>query len=109
MENEILKYCIIGLCFVIAEIGGIDIGFQIKKHRDLLNQKRYKYFEIPNGILKLNTCSGEVYFISINKEEKLIHEGKRFPDSVETYDIENTGNYYLLIHTGRGYFTFLNV
>ena len=30
MENEIVKYFIIGLCFLFAEIGGVDIGFQIK-------------------------------------------------------------------------------
>lgn len=107
MDNEIVKYCIIGLCFLFAEIGGIYMGIQLKSRNDLLNQKRYKFLEMPNGILKLNTCSGEVSLITSSKEN-IIHEGKRFPDSVETYDIKDTGRQLLLVHSGSGYFTFLN-
>lgn len=109
LESIILKYLMIILCLLLAELGGFCVGFQIKNHINLMKQNRYKFFETVYGILRLNTCSGEVKLILPSKEDKIIFEGRRFSGTVKTYDIVNTGNLYLLVHTSSGYFSFLNI
>lgn len=55
LESIILKYLMIILCFLLAELGGFYVGFQIKNHINLMKQNRYKFFETVNGIFRLNT------------------------------------------------------
>ena len=73
----------------------------------LLKQKDLSFYETVNGVLKLNTCSGEVILISNGKQVEELHKGKKQPDAVATYAIIKTDNHYLLTHTSTGYFTFL--
>lgn len=107
MENEILRCLLICIVLLFVELGGIYLGLVFQKRQDALKTKRFKFYETVNGVLKLNTCSGEVILISNGKQVEELHKGKKQPDAVATYDIIKTDNHYLITHTNTGYFTFL--
>ena len=107
MGNEILRCLLICIVLFFVELGGIYLGLVFQKRQDILKTKRFKFYVTVNEVLKLNTCSGEVILISNGKQVEELHNGKKQPDAVATYDIIKTDNHYLLTHTNTGYFTFL--
>lgn len=94
---------------LFVELGGIFLGFCLKKQKDYRKQNTYKFLKSKGGILRLNSRTGEVVFIRKQNDEVEIHKGKSFPNQAGYFDLaEMDTNSYVLYDKWTGYFTVLD-
>jgi len=94
------------LVLLVCELAGIYFGVTWRTDFESRKRNKFKFLISEVDLLRLDTTTGRVVKITENNEE-IIHYGKKIASYINSFDLVQSGEHYIIYDTSTGYSRYL--